>query len=208
MARFMSAFFLLLFPIVAAAQSQQAQEGQSSSEQPQQEQPAVTGLGDVVRTVGMARLQGGTASGQYEQARQLYIQNQAKAVATYFEMRRYQRQHKASAQTSPFSSEQYIRQAREQSPDRLRPTQLDPLTGDIRWPESLMRPGYAPQRGNLERLFVELRADYPVTREIQKACEQFQAQLKTDVATFDANSYIAARQFLQSLHYEAGMQNY
>jgi hypothetical protein len=197
-----------IFLLITAAATAGAQESQYSGEAQQQEEPAATSLGDVVRSGAMAKLQSATAGGQYEAARQQYMQNQARAVAAYFEMRRHQRQHQARERYSPLSTEHYVRQARDQAPERLRPSQLDSLTGNIRWPEALMKPAYATRRAEVQRLFIDLRADYPVASEIQKACSEFQNQIKADKGTLDANSFIVALQFLQSLNYEATTRSY
>jgi hypothetical protein len=156
----------------------------------------------------MANLLNSQAANQFEQARRAYIENRMKATQTYFEMRRYNEEARRAMRSSPLSLEQYVRLAREQAPEALTATQLDPLTGTISWPAPLRVAEYEPFRNRIERLFQDRATGYVVYGEIQRVCEEFLDQLKVDIEKFPPNDYVAARKFLDSLSWAArGVQS-
>jgi hypothetical protein len=161
------------------------------------------GYADVVRSQGMANLLNAQAATQFEQARKAYMENQLKATQTYFEMRRYNTEARRAERSTPLSTEQYVRLAREQAPDSLTPTQLDPLTGTVGWPAALKQPQYAAFRARLDKLLQDRASGYLVFGEIQRACDDFQSQLKNDLQNFSANDYVNAKKFLDSLAFAA-----
>ena len=100
--------------------------------------------------------------------------------------------------------DQYVRLARQQAPDRLSISQLDPFTGTINWPLALKRPEYAEHRERIERLFsAKAQGTELVHNQIAKAVDEFSVVLKADLSTFDQNEYIQAKNFLDSLAYES-----
>jgi len=157
------------------------------------------GYADVVRSYGMANLLNSEASKNWEDARRAYIDNRAKATETYFEMRRYNNEARKAERGSPFSMETFVRLSHQQAPARLSTSQLDPLTGGIGWPAALQKNEYTAFRTRLDGLFKNLAAGYSDSGEIKKAVEEFQEQLKADLAQFQANDYLAAKNFLTSL---------
>jgi hypothetical protein len=166
------------------------------------------GYADVVRSYGMANLLNSQAANQIEQARKAYMENRLRATQTYFEMRRYNTEARRAEQGTPLSMEQYVRLARQQAPEPLTATQLDPLTGTVSWPALLRTPAYEPFRLRIERLFQDRATGYIVYGEIQQAIEDFAAQLKDDIMKFPANDYVAAKKFLDSLAWAArGVQS-
>jgi hypothetical protein len=161
------------------------------------------GYADVVRSYGMANLLNSQAAGQFEDARKTYIENQLKATQTYFEMRRYNTEARRAERGTPLSTEQYVRIAREQAPEQLTATQLDPLTGMVNWPVALRQPAYEEFRHRIDRLFQDRASGYSVYGAVQKACEELAARLKADVDKIPANDYVTAKKFLDSLAWAA-----
>ncbi|HEX5103922.1 MAG TPA: hypothetical protein VFV87_08940 [Pirellulaceae bacterium] len=162
------------------------------------------GYADVVRSWGMSNLLNAEAAKAYEQARRDYLDNRLKATQTYFEMRRYNQDYRNANRPRPLTTEEYVRLARLQAPDRLSVSQLDPFTGQINWPVSLRRPEYDEYRQRIERLF-RSRAGGTVFvyDEIDEACDAFVDRLQLDIEQFEQNDYIRAKNFVQSLAYEA-----
>jgi hypothetical protein len=162
------------------------------------------GYADVVRSQGMANLLNSMALGNIEDARKKYIENRMDATQTYFEMRRYNQEARRAERSSPLSNEQYVRLARAQAPARLSVSQLDPFTGKITWPVPLRREKYNMLRSQIDSLFLEqahgtdLAAD-----EIGAATDTLLAELKADIGSFRQTDYIAARNFVTSLAFEA-----
>ena len=193
------ALLLIVLPVTAV----RAQWGDSGYHSSTLEEGVQRGYADVVRSQGMANLLNSQAAGQYEQARKQYIENQLSATQTYFEMRRYNTEARRAERGTPLSTEQYVRLAREQAPEPLTATQLDPLTGAMSWPAPLRVPPYEPFRRRIERLFQDRATGYIVYGDIQKAIQEFAAQLKADLEKFPANDYVAAKKFLESLAWAA-----
>src|SRR5688572_1884954 len=154
------------------------------------------GHADVVRSYGMANLLNSQAAQGYQQAQKDYLDNRKKATETYFEMRRYHDEAVKAQRSSPLSMDQYVRLAREQAPDRLTATQLDPLTGAVNWPAALRIPEYAAFRARIERLLHDRAAGYAVYGEIPNACQQFGQQLQADIMKFQPQDYLNGKKFL------------
>jgi len=161
------------------------------------------GAADLVRSQGMAALQFAQAATQAEQARHDYLDNRLKATQTYFEMRKYNDEARRAKDTSPLSMEQYVRIARQQAPDQLVTSQLDPLTGFIGWPVSLKRPEYDALRKKLEGLFQQRASGYTDYPSLTAACTEFLERIKADLPKFDPNDYVKAKKFLESLTFAA-----
>jgi hypothetical protein len=162
------------------------------------------GYADVVRSQGMANLLNSMALGEIEDARSKYIQNRMDATQTYFEMRRYNQEARRAERSTPLSNEQYVRLARAQAPARLSVSQLDPFTGKITWPVPLRREKYGMLRSQLESLFLEHAQGTDVAvDEISALTDTLLAELKADIASFRQTDYIAARNFVTSLAFEA-----
>lgn len=168
------------------------------------EEGAQRGYADIVRSRGMANLMNSQAAKEYELARREYLDNRLKATQTYFEMRRYNQEARAAERSSPLSTEQYVRLAHQQAPERLSVSQLDPFTGKVTWPAPLQRAEYAELVGRIDTLFA-VRAEGTVLThgEIQAACDELLARLQKDISKFKSNDYIQAKHFVQSLSYES-----
>ena len=199
----LTVLLILLMP-AAAALAQYGYSYHSSTA----EEGIQRGFADVVRSQGMANLYNAQAATQAQQARSTYLDNEYKATQTYFEMRRYNTEARRSERSPPLSTEQYVRLAREQAPDRLTNTQLDPLTGSISWPVPLLGPEYEVFRKRLEKLLVDRTNGYATYVEIQQACQDFTERLRADIMKFSANDYVIAKKFLDSVAYAArGVQS-
>jgi hypothetical protein len=161
------------------------------------------GFADFVRSAGQAQLLNSEATKNYEDARKKYLENRLLATQTYFDARRMNQEARRSERSPPLSMEAYARLARQQAPDRLSVSQLDPLTGTITWPQPLLRPDYQAEREELERLYRERAGGVAHNYEaILLSTDKFQERLKTDLQKFDPNEFIRAKNFLDSLAYE------
>jgi len=201
-----SRFTASLLVVVCASAAQAQYFGDSSQTfSSTLEEGVQRGYADIVRSYGMANLLNGQAAVQVEQARKAYIENQLKATQTYFEIRRYNAE---ARHRTPLSLEQYVRLARDQAPEPLTATQLDPLTGTVSWPAPLRLPAYEAFRRRIDRLFQDRATGYIVYGEVQQAVQDFEAQLKADLMKFPPDDYIVAKKFLESLAWAArGVQS-
>jgi hypothetical protein len=193
------ALALLVLALATPASAQYGWGGHSST----LEEGIQRGAADLVRSQGMANLYNAQAATQAEQGRSQYIENNLKATQTYFEMKRVNDEYRRSKDTSPLSMEQYVRIARQQAPDPLGTSQLDPLTGAIGWPMSLRKPEYDALRKKIESLFQRRASGYAEYSGLAAACTEFLDQLKADLPKFDPNDYVKAKKFLESLTFAA-----
>jgi hypothetical protein len=195
---------LLLVALFAAAAYAQYNEGwYMPTYSSTAEEGIQRGYADIVRSQGMANLMNSKAAKEYELARREYIQNRLQATQTYFEMRRTNEEARKAKRSSPLSFEQYVRLAKEEAPDALPTSQLDPLTGYIRWPAPLTKPEYAAMRKTIDKLFQDRAGGYVAYGSIQAACQDFAKQLQADLQKFPPNEYIAAKKFIESLAHAA-----
>jgi hypothetical protein len=161
------------------------------------------GFADFIRSAGAASLLNSEATSKYEDARKKYLENRLQATQTYFDMRRINAEARRSQRSLPLSLEAYQRLARQQAPERLSVSQLDPLTGTISWPVVLQRADYQVEREELERLYRERATGVQYHYDgIQTATDRFLERLKTDVNQFEPNDFIRAKKFVESLAYE------
>ena len=161
------------------------------------------GFADVVRSAGAANLMNSAAAKNYEDARKKYIENRLQATETYFEMRRVNQESRDAKRPRPLSTEQYVRLARQQAPLRLSVSQLDPLSGTIGWPAVLQNEKYKADRELIEKLFQERSRGVASNHgEIEKACEALLEKLKPEANALEANDFIRAKKFVESLEYE------
>ncbi len=162
------------------------------------------GYADVVRSRGMANLMNSEAAINLQDADKKYLENRLTATQTYFEMRRYNQEARRSERSTPLSNEQYVRLARAQAPARLSVSQLDPFTGKVTWPAPLRRAEYDKLRSEIDTLFQAQAAGTVLADdEIGQAADALLADLKTNIASFRQTDYIAARNFVTSLAFEA-----
>ena len=93
-------------------------------------------------------------------------------------------------------------------PDRLSPSDLDPVTGRISWPSGLLNDVYAAEREQVDQLFADRALAHgaigpQMHAEITDAVDAMLAKLKSLIKDYNTNQYIASRNFLNSLAYEA-----
>jgi hypothetical protein len=161
------------------------------------------GFADFIRSAGAASLMNAEATSKYEDARKKYLENRLQATQTYFDMRRLNAEARRSERSLPLSLEAYQRLARQQAPDRLSVSQLDPLTGTITWPAPLQRADYLVEREELERLYRERATGVdPNYDDIRTASDRLVQRLTTDIDKFEPNDFIRAKKFVESLAHE------
>jgi hypothetical protein len=100
-----------------------------------------------------------------------------------------------------------VRIAHSGAPKPLSSSQLDPVSGQIAWPELLQDKRFDKNRATFDQVF-EVRAQYGAlpseeSRRLQAASENMQAQLKGMIQEVNSMEYMQAKRFIQSLAYEA-----
>ena len=166
------------------------------------------GLGAVIRAQGEYNLNTSAAAINISLARQQEIENRKRWTQSYFEIRDLNRQTlEAETKRLRGTPEDWLRVAQAGKPKRLSPSELDIVSGEIRWPILLTARDYSGQRVALERAFTD-RAYHGVMEaetflKVLQLTEDLLSNLKTQVRSLPSDQYLAAKRFLESLAYEA-----
>ena len=117
------------------------------------------GMADVVRSQGAANLMNSRAAVNMTEAARLDMENREQWTDTYFQMRQKNKEYRAAEKRPRSTREDWVRYAAAGKPQPLSPSQLDSVTGKIKWPRVLMRPEFEASRAELDALFAK-RAAY------------------------------------------------
>ena len=166
---------------------------------------ALNGMGNVISSKGNYNLATSEAAINMTQAQQNEIQNHLTYENTYFQMKETNQAYKeAHAKPRP-TEEQLARFAREAAPQPLSPSEVDPVSGAINWPNVLQQDSFAAQRTALEQLSAQKAAYGSLSTSdemaARKTIESMFAQLKSQVRDVPTQDYIASKHFLQSMIY-------
>jgi len=167
------------------------------------------GMADVIRSAGAYNLMTSEAMNNVEDAKRKYIDNRVHSTEKYFEMRDINRKARAAERGPRPSMEDMIRYSDARKPNRLSPSELDPLTGNITWPGILRGGQYDGDRKKLEDLY-SLRAfngylNGDQLMQVNGSITSMQAALKQNVRNLPPQSYVQAKAFLESLAYESSL---
>lgn len=166
------------------------------------------GMADVIRSTGTYNLLTSEAMKNVEDARKKYIENRLQGTDTYFEMRRLNKQAR-QAETGPRPTQNdVIRYAQERAPDRLSPSEVDPLTGGIAWPSLLQEDTFKTAREKLNELYEKRAGRGSLTASELNQVSQLIASMdetlqKNYVGRVPPMLYAPAKSFLKSLSYES-----
>ena len=165
------------------------------------------GASDMMRSAGAANLMNSEAAQNYEAARSDYLDNRMKATDTYFQMRSKNRAYREAERGPRPTSEQLFRIAKEKAPNRLSPSELDPISGAVHWPLVLRDARFNATKSRLEAMlkyWAEHNQQLTLDQfeQLDAQIDQLTEELKEVVAQAPANAYAEGRRFLQSLSYE------
>lgn len=170
------------------------------------EQGAMMGMADMMQAAGSRNLMNAQAMGFVEDARRKNIDNRMYGTEAYFQMRKTNREARAAEAPPPATQADLVRYARQRAPDRLSPSELDPLTGTINWPAILRDASYKPYRDTLEQLYVQRASAGALTGtqrgQVQQTIGTIQTEMKQNINNYVPQDYVQAKKFLESLHYE------
>lgn len=165
------------------------------------------GMADVIRAGGEASESYSRASINSQEARRRWIENEYEFTKMYWDRKRLGQAERLADFERDRARRQAYRDSRTGtgSPPALDPTELDPVTGEIAWPDALLQDKYATQRDQLNEL-LSLKtsaANTPgLSRKIYESCREMQTALLDEIRDMPAHEYIAARKFLDSLAME------
>jgi hypothetical protein len=162
----------------------------------------------VIRAAGEFNYTTSLALINIEEARSRYIDNRAKWTDTYFAMRKTNAAYREAERGYRPTQEVLNKISQEASPDRLKPSQLDPSLRTIFWPALLSKGDFDALRTQIDGLFAVQRANNSGLgtenyREIVALTAEMQTHLDTMINELHPDEYLAARRFIESLAYEA-----
>jgi len=170
------------------------------------------GMADVMRARGQYDLNRAKAAKEYEDARSKYIDNQTKWLEEYNQRKRIgeaQRQQEQAAKRETINRGRSARAAAH-SQELPVPSQIDPDTGQIDWPDVLQEPRYAAGTKQLDTLlkqWADGQNEATLAPQVEVAAEQLQSQLHANIRDYPANDFIAADRLLTSLQRLAASKN-
>lgn len=172
------------------------------------QQAAAMGMSDLVRSAGSYNLQTSQAAINMTQAESQSLSNQLQGAQNYYQMRGMYEDYQRKEKQPGLSSEESWRLAQENLPRRLRPNQLDPVTGRIYWPILLQDPKYDPYRKDVDQLFQERErshgsSSYDIYVQTQQATKTLLDALKQNLTQYSGGDYMQMKNFIESLAYEA-----
>ena len=165
------------------------------------------GFSEVVRAQGEAAETASRARINNEQARSSYLDNRLKYIQIKQERERLGKAVRADYYAKKRESVQrYLASKRSKQPPRLSPGQLDPATGKLTWPNTLLADEYSKYRKQLDEVF-ELKsytnATSDIATKITSLTKQMKNELKKHIRKMPPTEYISARRFLDKLANEA-----
>lgn len=171
------------------------------------EEGAMRGMADMTRSAGAANLMNSQAAGYWQDARRKDIQNRQYAADTYFSMRASNKAARDAERGPRPTQDDLVRYSQARIPDRLSPSELDPLTGQLGWPTILRDDQYAQYRTALETLYGQRSAagghlNTTQRAEVKRQTAYMKDALKKNINSYSPNEYLQAKQFIQGLDYE------
>jgi hypothetical protein len=166
---------------------------------------AMQGMASVISAQGNRNLSNSAAAINWTQAQSNYIKNRQQATDAYFQMRAANRAYSAAERGPPPSKEQLARLAAEGAPAPIGTDQVNPVSGQIAWPDLLTDDRYAAERMEVEQLAaLQAQAGRLGITDQQKAgaaIESMSTKLSGQIRDVPSQQFVAARNFLKSLKF-------
>jgi hypothetical protein len=167
------------------------------------------GMADVLRARGRQNLLNSEAAINATEARKRAIDNREKWTDTYFRLRKKNREYRAQLGAPRLSEEDWIRYAQQGKPERLSPSELDAVSGQIRWPILLRDERFSEERNVIQNAFAERASTGSLSRDdllaVNDATDAILAALKDDIRQLPPDEYMQTKNFVESIAYEARM---
>jgi hypothetical protein len=166
------------------------------------------GVGDIISSAGQYNVATSQANINNQTATSMAIDNQMKWTNTYFEMRKVNRDARSAERGPTATTEDWVRWSKMAQPKRLNSVALDPISGKITWPPVLTLAAFAPYRTQFEAFYAN-RATHGVTAgyqnilSLESTTNAMTDELKKHIREVPTQDYLTARNFIESLGYEA-----
>ncbi len=166
-----------------------------------------SGMGDVIRSAGQARMDSSQAAINYTQAQKQEIENRKQWTQTYFDMRRINREAREAESGPKRTQEDWIRLAQAGMPERLSPSELDSVGGQLTWPILLRKDEYAQDRAVIDKAFTSRATTGTISPDdyasVQRATESIEGRMKKEIRNVPSIDYTTAKRFLKNLNFES-----
>jgi hypothetical protein len=168
---------------------------------------AMNGMSQVISSAGQYNLDTSAAAVNMTQAQSNALQNQVQACNTFWEMQNTGRAQRAAQRGPPPTPEQIARMARMGMPRPLSPSEMDPVSGRLTWPDALQDTSFDAERRELDQIFAK-RANYggidhSDREQVRQVVDTMFDGLKAQIKQIPPQTYADSRRFLQSLVYAA-----
>lgn len=166
------------------------------------------GIADVISAIGQSSLAQSEANVNNQTAASMAIDNRLKWTNTYFEMRRVNSDARAAENGPRATTEDWIRMSKMMAPKRLSSVALDPISGHIQWPPALTLEEFSSYRQPIEAFYSDRArtgtvANYPNLLRLESVTDSLTEELKKHIREIPTSDYLIARNFIESLGYEA-----
>lgn len=168
------------------------------------------GMGAYYDGLGRLHLSNAVAARHMQEAYRLYLENQKLRVQTYYDIKEIRRKAVFGDKKPAAPVGAAAARAKAAAPARLAASDRSPATGEFNWPKVLREDVYKEGRQDLEDLFSERDADpagaglgsdnYTLIKAVTDRVSELLVSRLPEYAPMD---YIAARNFLKTLAYEA-----
>jgi hypothetical protein len=163
------------------------------------------GMASMMSAAGNYNLATSAAAVNLTQARKQDIVNRQNAVDAYFAMKETNRASRAAQQSPRLSEEQLVRLAAQAAPKPIDASELNPVTGQVAWPELLKAEVFRPERAIIDELLGR-QAKYGKLsiadhQRIGDALESMSDKLRDNIREVPSAQYIDTKNFLKSLIY-------
>jgi hypothetical protein len=123
-------------------------------------------------------------------------------------MKQYNKDYRTANQKPRPTSEQLFRLAKDATPKQLSPQELDPVTGQISWPEALKSDDFGKARGELEALYAERaeasgKLDLEQFTAIRASIAEMRETLKSKARSMPPQIFTSANTFIRKLEHAA-----
>jgi len=171
------------------------------------QEAAYRGFAEALRARAEAQRAAADTALKYEEARSKYIENRQKWADTYPSLERTrigEQNLEKERRREKLRRRLEIRHAQAVR-SRMSPSEFDPTTGFVKWPDALMAPTYLEHRQRLEELLVLQRYSRgrpEIAVESEKTVIAMQATLDREFKSLHPSQWMTANRFLRSLRRE------
>jgi hypothetical protein len=163
------------------------------------------GMASMISAAGNYNLATSAAAVNMTQAIKQDIVNRQDATNAYFAMRETNRNARAAQRPARLSEEQLVRIAAQAAPAPINASELNPVTGQVVWPDLLKADIFRQERAVIEEL-VGRQVKYGKLsiadhQRIGDAMESMSDKLRDRIRDVPSGRYIDTKNFLKSLMY-------